>query len=526
MNKSLKLASLLFLATTGVVLARNDNGCCNGSTSCGSQQTDFTSHTFFSIRPQFQSQDPEKVSFFRADRMLQDCDGWGGGFQLAFFGGQTTKGKDLARWFFPFGKTELLVKEGNEVQAGGFIPRDIDPSHFNIVTVQGQQNPELGFESRISICPEQSVFGIGLDWKQMFTCKDDGTMGVWAELSFPITRVKNRIHLRERIIRSAEQAGGLTNTNAYGSPLQNAPANMTEAFRQNGFRFGRIDERKCDHLEKWGVADVEVKLGYNFHESECSHVHSFVGIIIPTGTRPNAVDIFEPILGHNDHFGFMIGGTYGYECWQTECGLWRVEADFASKYFLERCEVRSFDVRNKDWSRYMLVFANATDAANGVVSNGINVFTAPMEVSPRFTMNYNTAIIYEKDSGFSAELGYNFYARQAEKICLRNYRFQPQFVDATTLLEIDPARTIAHQWELEAPLAAATQYIPLAINDLDLRSAAHVAVITNTIYGGLNYDWELCEFPTFTNIGASYEFCANNAGLNRWTVWGKLGFSF
>ena len=63
--------------------------------------------------------------------------------------------------------------------------------------------------------------------------------------------------------------------------------------------------------------------------------------------------------------------------------------------------------------------------------------------------------------------------------------------------------------------------------DLDLQSAATPCMLSHTIYGALGARWDERERPPFASLGASYTFSSsNNAVIDRWTVWGKLGFSF
>ncbi len=504
MNKVPKV-SLALLSAFCSVMARTGEG-------------DVTSHTFFSVRPQFQSSMPEKVSLFRPDRLEMAQNGWGGAFQMVFFGGRSTHPENLARFFFPFNKTSLDVVEGDESIApnGGFIPRDIDPSHFNIRTVNEN------FRSKISICPRQSTFGIGLAYRQALSYLEAGCPGFWGEISFPITRVRNELCFRERIINNG---GGPLDDPTAGTYGTRPVANMTEAFRQPLFRFGRIDTRCCT-LEKWGVADIELKLGYNTINRDCCHANTYVGIIIPTGNRPKARHVFEPIIGHNKHFGFMIGGNIGYELWACDDARLGVEIDTTAKYFLRACERRSFDVIDKSWSRYMAVYANQADAIAdpAVITPGINVFTQNVQVTPRFSYDMNTAFVYTNCS-WDVELGYNFYARQAEKIELCKFPFSPAFAD-TTVGFINPARTINHQFQLLNPIRAETNYIPLTRCDLNLDSAGHPAVISHIVYGTLGYEWEDICYPTNIGIGGSYEFSSTNLGLHRWNVWGKFGFAF
>jgi len=70
------------------------------------------------------------------------------------------------------------------------------------------------------------------------------------------------------------------------------------------------------------------------------------------------------------------------------------------------------------------------------------------------------------------------------------------------------------------------KYNVIKESDLDLVSASSPCVITHTVYvaGGYTFDYD---YPTFFTAGGSYEFNkGNNAGVERWAIWGKLGFSF
>lgn len=496
------------------------------------KEGDVASHTFFSWRPLFQSAMPEKVSFFRNDLLDRCEDGWGAESQLVFLGSETTDtgSKDLARFFFPFNKTELLVKAGDEAaQNPPYIIRDIDPQHFGIVTTDGE------FQSNISIRPKQSVFGIGLSYRQRFTTRCDGSTGFWGEVSFPILRIKNDVRLCENV---TNDGGGVEEdgTTIYGTP---AVANMTQAFKQAAFKYGRIGssvssngncKNKCDNMTKWGVGDVEIKLGYDTLHGECCHTSFYGGVVAPTSNRPKAIYLFEPITGANHHFGFLLGGNFGYELWSWENSRIRFELDSNGRYYIKGRERRSFDILDKSWSRYMAVFANADDALNNVVTPGINVFTADFNVSPHYWGTSNAAMIYENDCGWAVEAGYNFFAREAESAQICNWGFQPAFVDFSTSNNdplFNPARTINHQYQLiNSPQIRTSEYIPLTPADINFQSVEHPGVISSTIYGSVGYDMEMWCMPTTVAIGGSYEFAGNNDALTRWVVWGKFVVAF
>jgi hypothetical protein len=506
MNKLSYLSLGLLTATVGI--AAQDEG------------ADFTSRTTYIKRPHFQSGSPERESFFRNNRLSTDI-GLGGMFQVVPFGGRTTceSANEIARYFNPFNKQCLSVVEGDELESG-IIQRDIDPSHFNIFTVNGN------FQSVICLAPRESVVGAGFTYRQAFTCKRDGSIGLWGEIGFPVIHVRNNVNLTERVINNG--GGPISTGSAIVPPnrgIGDRPvANMIEAFRQPLFRFGRIND-SC-RLDKTRVADIEFKLGYDFLAGDCCRTSFYVGAIAPTGNRSRAVNVFEPLVGVG-HAGIMTGGNFGYECWCWENARLSFEFDTNTRYYFSRGECRSFDVRDKSWSRYMQVYANPQDAVAEIISPGINVFTARVDVTPRSAATFNSAFVFDHYCGFVAEVGYNFYARDAEKVELCAWPFDPAFVDVNAGF-INPARTINHQFSLERPISATTEYAQGRITraDLDLSSASHPAFVSHTFYGSVGYDMDIFCIPTLAAVGASYEFSSNNAGPRRWLVWGKLAMSF
>ena len=57
-------------------------------------------------------------------------------------------------------------------------------------------------------------------------------------------------------------------------------------------------------------------------------------------------------------------------------------------------------------------------------------------------------------------------------------------------------------------------------------SAAHPAVIENTLYASLGKNFSNMKCPAFVSVGGSYTHSFDNAGAKRWAVFGKAGISF
>jgi len=486
-----------------------------------------SSHTFFSVRPLYQSASPERVSLFH-DPMVRE-EGRGGNFELTFLGGKSTRNKGLARFFTPFCKDSLLVLENPTAGTPDLIAQN-----FNIDTVNGT------FQSNIQFKMHESVFAIGLTYRQSFGGRfsdEEGNRRLWVEISSPVTRVHNTVILEEQIVNNGGGAAVITGLPA-GQVIVDS---MTAAFNQSDWLYGKIDP--THKLTKWRLADIEAKIGYEWMSGEQCGVESYVGVLIPTGYRPKAEYIFEPIVGHNKHVGIMWGNSAYYKLCETNCWNIDIYADTCAKYLFRRNETRSFDLKNKPWSRYIELYANFAQAqqanALAVAGNiaaaatlstpGINLLTQDLKVTPRFSYTVNCAVA-AKSQRCDLELGWNFFAREAECVRLAN-AFTPAFAMKSPLGAgaTMPVRTINNNFLAANQLAFSAANFSTSLiqeSDLDLESAAHPAVLSNSIYGAAGYRWDDRCYPMFAGFGGNYEFGKDNSVLNRWTVWGKCGVSF
>lgn len=517
MKKLVLLLAMTFLGTTPIL--RGD-ACSNPKPVCSSCNCKATGRTFFTVRPLFQPASPEMESL-TYDKTDDRVDGYCGFMEAVLFGSRSTKPTNLGSYFMFDCKNQLLVNESN----ANTPEKDILATEFNISTVDGD------FQSIISFAPRQSVWGVGLAYRQSFICCEDKE--AWICISTPITHVSNTVGFCERIINDG---GGLSTecaTNAI-PPV----ANMTEAFRQASWRFGRVDS--CRKLTTTRLGDISVEVGYEYFKCPYAFAESFVGIVIPTGNEVRGCYLFEPIVGYNRHFGVSFGGNGGLELWDCDdYNLW-AEFQFYGRFFFSHTEVRSFDLKNKPWSRYMKVYknldeaqlaANSTDACS--FTPGINVFTQPMCVRPGFQRTINLSIYYTRCQ-LQLEAGYNLFCRPAECVKLKcGWQEGPALRALTGEGFTNDILNIAGGFSgepvgIDALDRAVTNYALNVITfaDLDLESAAHPTMISHTFYGTLGYRWDELEYPVFAGLGGSYEFTEDNTGINRWVLWGKVGFSF
>lgn len=525
MRKQVKF-SILLLFVAGVAFADN------------ADTTPYDSHTFLTIRPPFQMSMPEKITNWRDRALARDC-GFGGAFQFVGFGGRSTHSSDLGQYFMFCQKNTLVVAGSG---AADFVAnpcdRDVEAIHFNIQP-EGPAGEPNTFRSEITFSPRQTFGGVGIDWKQYLHGRDACEKKWWLEISTPIMQVKNDVRLKENV------------TNAI-TPTIDSNADMVEAFKgQKGFfnrnlqplgagtegvltgsawQYGKI----CGSQSRARAADIEVKIGYDYLCEEMCHAEGYFGGLIPTGNRPDAEYLFEPIVGYNFNGGLLWGGSFGWEIWNSCDRFLHLEFETQGRYLFQNTQRRSIDVKGKPWSRYMLVYQNESDAQAFRPTDGINIFSPKVRVAPRFLKDMTTALVYTH-CGFDAEIGHNFYAHPNERVKLKD-EFQSGVAFAGLIDGYPGSTTITGPGLINRAITIKENFTDsndnysenLAIkeSDLNLQSAATPAAITNIFYGSLGYKWDCWCFPMFMGIGGSYQLASDAGAISRWTVWGKIGVSY
>ena len=489
-----------------------------------------TSHTTFVVMPQYQTATPERITGFR-NRMAVRENGCAGAIEIVPFGGKSHKSSELAKFFTPYCKNKLTV-------SNNFVRDhpDLLSEHFNIYTVDSVATPTLGvFNSTICLKASQAVAGVGLTYRQAIWELPNSNNLLWFEVSAPLIHVMNKVKLSEDLSSD--------NTTLLNDGL---PQNMIEAFNQDAWNYGKIAD--CRDMSKTGIADLEIKIGYQWLKNDCCIFESFAGVLAPTGNRPKAHYMFEPVVGFNKHVGGEIGMTGVFEFWKSRNKdyTFSFALDMNAWYFAQSTERRSFDLKNRPWSRYMQTYANVeqaqlaqalydTDPTQAMILNtpGINVFTRDLCVSPRMSKIVNSAFVFTGHHA-EAEVGYNFFSREAECVKLaccwqegpalkainigQGYTNPVQNINSYAINEItdDIQPLPVDSYDLNLIKAC----------DLDLESAAHPGFITNAFYGSFLWRWDQLKFPCFVGAGGSFEYCSDNLGLTRWLAWAKAGFSF
>ena len=514
MNIINKRTGLLFLlATTQFAPQKlHGQGCFNPS---GHLEMKAVGKSFLSVRPPFQLNSPEFLAGWWYDRMDargKECRN--GTVQLVGFGGKSTESCDLAT-YFTFNYSPVLVIN----EQAGLPDTDILSEQVNIYTVNGT------FKSFLALNPKYSFGGLGISYRQEFATNGDNR-SFWFLISSPVTVVSTGMNLKETIIND----GGGVNPDATG-----AVPNAIQAFSQSSYKYGKILRK---NKSKASLGDITALIGYKTVFTEDYDMDGYAGLIAPTGNKVKSKELFEPMVGANHHGGFILGSSASVTLWECHQGA-RIDFEFSAhgQYLLQGREIRSFDLKNKPWSRYMQMYANQTDAqaaANeasiyAYTTPGINILTQQVNVYPGFSSISNTAAVFTTcDGSKQLEIGYNFYARQSEFVELAcPWQMGPALKALDAPGGTNSVQIIGNNYNSLNNVAVGDYNENLIkVSDLDMLSATQPAIISNTLYANAAYRSNDREYPLFVTGGGSYEFEEDNTTLNRWTLWLKAGVSF
>ncbi len=218
----------------------------------------------------------------------------------------------------------------------------------------------------------------------------------------------------------------LRNANCTTQSIREAlSGNFTFGDMLERWKFGRFSF--CPK-SKTGLADIDVMFGWNFIQNDYAHVGFYSVTVIPTGNRPKAHYIFEPMIGDGKHWK-LGGGASAHislfpntdECW-FNMGLY---AYGRAVHVFDTDQIRSFDFIRQECepthllTRYMLLKEyNTACEYNGTMINAINFATRNCNVSVGLLADVSIKA-FVAANGWEFDLGYNFYYREREKICIK-----------------------------------------------------------------------------------------------------------
>lgn len=364
-----------------------------------------------------------------------------------------------------------------------FRPNDINQALFGVcgqrplITVSGSQTAHRGindwladyfylptdFVSHLGFKPviDNFIFDINC-----YLGLDEWVNGLFVRLHLPIVHTRWSLDFCETVTNpgtNAYDAGyfaaaPIARTNLLGKFAQYAagktPQGTTDTIL-NPLKFAKITNN-CNNT-KTRLAELQAVLGWNFMNDENYHFGVGLRFCAPTGSKPEAEYLFEPLAGNGKHWELGAHITSHAMLWRSDdenrsLGFY---CDANITHLFNATQIRTFDLKNKPLSRYMLAEKLGTPIigiAGGSSANTIptaqfqkefsplaNLTTEKVSVSCDIQADVAAQLTYVV-GGFAWDMGYNFWARSCEKfgnICSRPCRTTLVFEENTWALKGD-----------------------------------------------------------------------------------------
>ena len=438
---------------------------------------------------------------------------------VSIFGGKTTQsGQDDLRTYLLFdGLKELIVREDIPDNLTEELSQDILCRDFNVRT-QGDSH-----HSKLTLNPKQTSLGFALSYRHPLSEK------YWVSVDAPFLHLKQTPELKETILTEQTAANSVrSNADAFfnsdnSSDRLDAQENMLEAFRQPGLKYGRIDGTQ----KKNGMADLKIRIGRNAVNKDNLFVSQYLGLVIPTGNKRTAEYMWEPIVGNGHHAGIEWGNTIQMCMHEAKMCNWWVTNALTGHYLFENTQKRSLDLYNGQWTRYLAMFKDGAGRIANRRTFGINLMTQDVKVNPGFALGMASQVsLVGKNWNLNA--GVINRVRQAEDVQLAQAWVEGPMIahldePAGAPGEVAPLRKMGRDIASTDTITTTNTFIKTS--DINLNSAAHPSVIMSTLHASAAY-FNDGEFSQNYEIGGSYDTARQNAGINRWNVYGKVLISF
>lgn len=526
----------------------------------------YTNKTFLTPRSDNMNLAMETVTWHKSTSMI-DSKKFGGSFQATGFYTESVNKRDLAKYFGIAGfKDTIQEYVGVRPQWMTGQPEEFFGSDWILYTQGAELGNKQTLADKITFRPHREAYGLRLDYHQKL---DKVVKGLFFKIAVPIVHVKTSMGWSSTCCgcpsscstpctpcttgcgtscgRSYCVRQGLQDTQdtlnssskSFGDYLSGCVKNDYSKSKQCQLRKAKIGNN-----DSTGVADIDLVLGYNFMYKPTRHVNVNVAVTIPTGDSPDGEYLFQAIVGNNDHWALGAGFDSAFQLWKNKKMSLDFLCAFNYRYLFGSTEKRTMNYRYPTNSVFSNLGYSGKESPYGFWRLGAkrgdtqatpmaNFLTRDMKITPgsHFDGIAQFAFNYE---GWTFDLGYNLFAKQAEAVRLKgNPCCDPCGTGCSTAGEgwrdgtyglINPD----NNWPTDRAFTLDDAWGAAAINreHLLLDPCTQPSVVAHKIYGNVGYTFKKWEYPVLLGLGGSFNWGTDNDSLDEWSIWAKVGVTF
>ena len=409
-------------------------------------KTDKTGQSFMFTRPIYHNVASEQAlwhNLVHSDKHLSR-------FQFVPMGQESIDSDSVKEYFLMSNKQELYVTCDSIASGTG---HDVRAEWLGI------DNSGHNFSGKLSINPQQKQYGIVAEYQTDLSkfWPNSFLKYFWIGATVPIVYVSNNLNISQSDIQN-EGTDGI--------------ADILEGFSRPALEYSKMDGQ---HSAK-GIPEIKLKLGVKYMSKGGFQISAGTTFIAPTIASPANKYVFEPILGNTKHIGF--GTTINFNVpLSAESNSFEVSwfLDAENNYFFKKESYRVLDLKDKPWSRYLLV----RKEGESKTIPAANILNIKLKVKPHDYSNLATGFRLKGES-FEGEIAYGLWAHPSEKLELKD-SFSTKYGIAGTGTNSASASTIA-------TLAANdSTFTTISESDLSLTSAAAKSAVVHQIHGSFGW---------------------------------------
>lgn len=452
-------------------------------------KTEKTSQSFLFTKPVFTTL-PARISFWH--------DSWfdiekTNAFQATTQYQHSFNSKKLKRYFLMKDRDSLVVR--GDTHAGTSPVTDVRAEWLGLPT---------NFQGTLTLAPEQWQMCTSITARRSFNF--EGTTffdNMWGFVEIPIVLMQNDMKFKQESV-----------TNAAAATV--AVRDIETAFNNTDWNYQKIKTGKQD---KTKIGEVRLGFGKTFLSNGRAHVASYSAVSLPTTSKQTNEYMFTPQAGLNGHIAFIWGASFQLPLSRkTDMNDTCLFLDFENTFFLRNKQYRTFDLKNKEWSRFLLM--RKKDQTTNTTTPGVNVLTQKVRVSPYAIINASGGVRFHVGSA-EAEIGIGAWGHNEERIKLTSLWEENYGIAGTT------TNTSASASTIKTLGADDTTFTPIKETDINFKSGASLATAVYRVHGSIGSRGRGKNNNGLFGCGFFVEIPHNNTkAFSQWGFWAKVGGAF
>ena len=244
-------------------------------------------------------------------------------------------------------------------------------------------------------------------------------------------------------------------------------------------------------------------------------------LVIPIADKEHAEFLFDPVVGNNHHMG--IGAALNIQAplnRDTTYVAFCFFLDLESTILIRNKQHRTFDLRGKPWSRFLLM--NKQEGVEPLTDvPGVNLMTYKAVIKPfnvvDFAMGWRT-----KTQNAEFEAGWGIWGHGYERIDhIKN------FTEVFGIAGTEPGTTASRSTiSKRAPNDPEDTFVAITPFDLDLQSGANPGALNFRVFMSTGIINIHRHHDSVFGLGWSIDLPYKNSTVQVWKAWIKFGGSF